>query len=192
VTQPQARLLLISGSTRSGSSNTAALRTLAHLAPADVDARLYEELSKLPAFNPDTERTALPAVVASLREQIAAAGAVVFCTPEYAGGMPGSLKNLLDWTVGGTDLNDKPAAWINVAAAGRGTGAQDALITVLRYVSAALIEPACRCIPLPPGSAGPDGLVTDPDSVTELRAVLDSVLAAVAATPPAEGASTVS
>ena len=61
--------------------------------------------------------------MAGLRRQLADADAVLFCTPEYAGTLPGSLKNLLDWTVGGGELYGKPVAWINVANPGRGDGA---------------------------------------------------------------------
>ncbi len=77
----QARILLISGSTRGGSGNTAALRTLQALAPEPVTAVLYAGLSGLPAFNPDDDHEPLPPAVADLRQQIAAADAVLFCTP---------------------------------------------------------------------------------------------------------------
>jgi chromate reductase, NAD(P)H dehydrogenase (quinone) len=79
-------------------------------------------LSVLPAFNPDDDRDPLPASVAELRAEIAAADAVIFCTPEYAGNPPGSRTNLLDWIVGGTEISAKPIVWINVAATGRGGG----------------------------------------------------------------------
>ena len=117
------RLLLVTGSTRSASTNTAALRAAVELLTPDVDAVLHDGLAELPAFDPDRDRDPLPAPVARLRDEIGRAGGVVFCTPEYAGTLPGSLKNLLDWTVGGGELYGKPAAWINVAAPGRGTGA---------------------------------------------------------------------
>jgi NAD(P)H-dependent FMN reductase len=180
----QVRILLISGSTRAGSSNTSALRTLQAIAPGSVMAVLYPGLSSLPAFNPDDDHEPLPPAAADLRQQIGAADAVLFCIPEYAGLMPGSLKNLLDWTVGGTEMAGKPAAWINVAAGGRGTGAQQALATVLGYLDAAVIEPACRDLPLGPGAAGPDGLVADP----AFRAGLAEVVRAItdAAGPPAQ------
>jgi chromate reductase, NAD(P)H dehydrogenase (quinone) len=117
------RVLLISGSTRNGSANTAALVTAAALAPRRVTPVVYGGLAELPAFNPDHDGDLLPAAAAALRGEIAAAAAVLFCTPEYAGTLPGSLKNLLDWTVGGGELNVKPAAWLNVANPGRGGGA---------------------------------------------------------------------
>src|SRR6201996_547575 len=136
-------LLLISGSTRVGSANTAALRTLRAVAPRPVIAVLYEELSVLPAFNPDDDREPLPAAAGRLRQAITDCDAVVFCTPEYAGGLPGSFKNLLDWTVGGGEMYGKPTAWINVANPGRGGGARAQLRIVLDYVGAVIVEAAC-------------------------------------------------
>ena len=103
------RILLISGSTRRGSGNTAALRTVQALAPAGITAELYDGLAALPAFSPDEDERP-PGPAADLRARIAAAGALLFCTPEYAGTLPGSLKNLLDWTVGGGEIYGKPAA----------------------------------------------------------------------------------
>ena len=165
-------VLLISGSTRAASSNTALLRTLAALEPDhvtfDVDA-----LTVLPHFNPDDDRDPLPAPVTALRSAIAAADAVLFCTPEYAGTLPGSMKNLLDWTVGGTELTDKPVAWLNAAAdPRRGAGAQATLATVLGYVQARIVEDACRSVPVPAGSIGTDGLIADDDVHAALRDVL--------------------
>ena len=122
--------------------------------------------------------------MADLRHQIAAADAVLFCTPEYAGLMPGSLKNLLDWTVGGVEMNGKPTASINVAAAGRGDGAQRSLATVLGYVTAAVIEPACQHIPLAPGAARSGGVVTDPGFRSGLAGVLQAILDALSGERP--------
>jgi chromate reductase, NAD(P)H dehydrogenase (quinone) len=169
------RILLVSGSTRGGSSNTAALRTIQAVAPAEVSAELYDGLAGLPAFNPDDDGASLPAPVAALREQLAAADAVVFCTPEYAGTLPGSFKNLLDWTVGGGELYGKPVAWINVANEGRGDGVQATLLTVLGYVGVTLIEPACRRRPVAREWIGPDGVITD----AGFRAAMTDVITAI-------------
>lgn len=156
------KVLLISGSTRTGSANTAALVTAAALAPREVTTVLYHGLADLPAFNPDHDGELLPEPVAEFRREIRGTDAVLFCTPEYAGTLPGSLKNLLDWTVGGGELYEKPVAWVNVAAADRGHGAQETLAAVLGYVGAAVIEPACRHIPVDWSAIGSDGMVTDP------------------------------
>ncbi len=168
-----ARILLVSGSTRSGSTNTAALRTFEAVAPQDISTELYIGLADLPAFVPGDGPS--PAAVAELRERLAAADAVLFCTPEYAGLLPGSLKNLLEWTVGTADLHEKPVAWINVAAEGRGDGAVASLRTVLGYVGAQIIEPACRRVTVLGAMVGPDGTVAD----TRVRATLGEVAAAL-------------
>jgi NAD(P)H-dependent FMN reductase len=156
------RVLLVSGSTRSGSTNGAALATAAALAPAGVTAVIYDGLAGLPAFNPDDDGDRLPGPAAALRGEIGNSDAVLFCTPEYAGTLPGSFKNLLDWTVGGGQLYGKPAAWLNVAAASRGGGAQETLRSVLGYVGAVIVEPACRHLPVDRSAIGPDGTVSDP------------------------------
>ena len=169
------RVLLVSGSTRAGSGNTAALVTTAAVAPASVTAVLYDGLTRLPPFNPDDDGDHLPWEPARLREEIAAADAVLFCTPEYAGTLPGSFKNLLDWTVGGGQLYGKPAAWINVAGPGRGQGAQDALVLVLGYVGAVIVEAACRRIPVDRGAANPDGTVADPSFAAAVAGVWEAL-----------------
>ncbi len=98
---------------------------------------LCDGLASLPAFNPDDDHEPLPPTVADLRAQLAASDAVLFCTPEYAGALPGSFKNLLDWTVGGREIYGKPAASINVSSPAAPTDGADAhasLAKVLGYV----------------------------------------------------------
>lgn len=163
-------ILLISGSTRAASTNTAALRTAAALAPVGVHARMYPDLADLPAFNPDADRdpATLPRAVQDLRQAIDAADGVLLSTPEYAGTLPGSFKNLLDWTVGGAQLYEKPVAVVNVAAPGRGEGAQATLATVLGYVAAAVDDEAGARVYVPREAVGPDGFVEPDDLRDEL------------------------
>jgi chromate reductase, NAD(P)H dehydrogenase (quinone) len=176
------RLLLISGSVRDGSTNTAALRTLRALAPAGVDATLYAGIAALPHFNPDDDREGEPvaAPVADLRAAIRAADALVISTPEYAGALPAVLKNLLEWTVGDGCTYRKPVAWVNVSGRAAPTGGADAhasLAKVLGYVGADVVEAACARVPVLRADVGPDGLVGAP----EARAALGATVAALAA-----------
>ncbi len=174
-----ATVLLISGSTRTASSNSALLRTAVAAAPPGVKTVLYDSLTDLPHFNPDDDREPLPAAVAQLRAALSDADALLFCTPEYAGTLPGSMKNLLDWTVGGTEMSDKPVAWVNAAADGRrGAGAQATLATVLGYVQAAVVGRACRHIPVPSGAIGADGLIEDEQTRAAIADVLTALVAA--------------
>jgi chromate reductase len=177
VTRPPGRaayVVLVSGSTRSGSTNTAALRTLAGLEVPGVAATLWERLVDVPAFVPDDDAEP-PPVVRELRGLLESADAVVFCTPEYAGTLPGSLKNVLDWLVGSGELYRKPVAWITVAVPGRGEGARAGLAGVLGYVDAEVIEGACVRIPIGRDMVDPDGTVHDPDTQARLAAQLATV-----------------
>ena len=168
-----ARVLLISGSTRVESTNSAFVRTAALCTPKGVQALVYEGLDTLPHFNPDLDAEPLPIEVAALRSAIESADAVLFCTPEYAGTLPGSFKNLLDWTVGGTVLSDKPVAWVNVAAdPRRGGGAASTLATVLGYVQASIVDEACVSIPVDRTDVV-DGVIGRAD----VRAAITEVLA---------------
>ncbi|MQS12033.1 NAD(P)H-dependent oxidoreductase [Streptomyces kaniharaensis] len=173
------QILLLPGSLRAGSTNETVLRTAAAVAAATpgVGTAFYTGLAELPHFNPDHDTDPLPEPVAGLRAAIEAADALLICTPEYAGTLPGSFKNLLDWTVGGTEISDKPTAWINAAGPGRGQGAEATLRAVLGYTGAAVLEEACARIPLDRQAVGPDGLVADP----LVRERIGEVLARLAA-----------
>jgi NAD(P)H-dependent FMN reductase len=159
--------LLISGSTRSGSTNTAALRTVHALAPPELDTAIFDGLAALPAFNPDDDHEPLPTPVAQLRAAVHDADALLFCTPEYAGALPGAFKNLLDWTVGDADprsISGKPVGWLNVSGPAAPSGGADAhasLAKVLAYVGAHVVEDACLRLPLTRDAVGADGLGGD-------------------------------
>jgi NAD(P)H-dependent FMN reductase len=172
------KVLLISGSVREGSSNRAALDTAAAVAPAGVTTSFYAGLPTLPHFNPDLDQPPLPQPVGALRAAIEAAEALLICTPEYAGALPGSFKNLLDWTVGGIEIAGKPTGWINISTMSTGAaGAHAELATVLRYTDARLVDAACVHLPVGRNEIGPDGLVNS----SQTRAAITAVLAALAA-----------
>jgi NAD(P)H-dependent FMN reductase len=164
------RVLLLCGSTREGSSNGAAVRAVHELGLPGLQTDLYESLSELPAFVPDEQP--VPAPVADLLGRIRAADAVLISTPEYAGGLPGSLKNLLDWTVGGGELYQKPVAWLDVANPGRGEGARTQLTVVLGYVGARIVPEACVHLPL----ERTEGVRIAPAAQAELLRALTALL----------------
>jgi NAD(P)H-dependent FMN reductase len=172
-----ATLLLVSGSLRAASTNSAVLRTAQVVAPDGIDAVLYEGMGRLPHFNPDddAEGASVHPAVAELRAAIAAADALLFCTPEYAGALPGSFKNLLEWTVGDAGTYNKRVGWINVSGPAAPTGAADAhdsLRKVMHYVHADVVEAACVRIPVARGDVGDDGLVGDPAIRRRIEATL--------------------
>lgn len=177
------RVLLLCGSTRPGSSNLAVLRAVAEQRLDGLEAELYEGLTGLPAFVP--EQRPLPPPVTDLLARITAADAVLISTPEYAGGLPGSLKNLLDWAVGGGELYGKPVAWLDVANPGRGAGARAQLVTVLGYVGAQVVEEACVHLPM---QRDGDVVTLDPAAAPQLRNALELLAAVVRGSRTAPGA----
>jgi NAD(P)H-dependent FMN reductase len=179
------RILLVSGSLRARSTNSALLRTARAVAPAHVEAVMYDGLGTLPHFNPDDDPEGGPVhpAVADLRAQIAAADALLFCTPEYAGALPGSFKNLLDWTVGGGETYGMPVGWVNVSGPASPTGAAGAhgsLRAVLTYTGTDIVETACVRVPVARGAVGPDGEIDDPAVRTAAAAVLATLAEHVA------------
>jgi chromate reductase len=144
------KIVAISGSLRAASSNAALLRAIARVAEED-EVVICDGLAGLPHFNPDldVEGATPPDAVRALRELLIGADAVVISSPEYAHGVPGSLKNMLDWLVSCGALEQKKVALFNASPAG-GTYAQASLLETLRTMNwrimdeASLLEPFLR------------------------------------------------
>jgi len=133
------RLLAISGSVRAASTNTALLRAAAKAAPEGVTVTLYEGLGKLPIFNPD-HTEALPPAVAELRRLALSCDGLLISSPEYAHGVPGGLKNALDWIVGWGEIANKPVALFNTSPYGE--HAKAALAEILVTMSLCIVPEA--------------------------------------------------
>ncbi|GAB2544453.1 NADPH-dependent FMN reductase [Rhodanobacter koreensis] len=164
------RVLCLSGSLRRISANTAVLQAAKQLAPDTLELELYGGLASLPLFNPDDEIEPLPAVQA-LRGAVGRSDALLIACPEYAHGIPGAFKNLLDWLVGSLEFPDKPVVLLN--ASGRGSfHAQAALREVLVTMSAKLLESACVTVPLPGAGCEVGEILGNEMRCAELRVML--------------------
>lgn len=170
-------IIAISGSLRRDSSNLALLRAAARVAPAGVRIVAYEGLGGLPPFNPDLdeEGSAPPASVAELRRLLIAADAVLISSPEYAHGVPGVLKNMLDWLVSTGELVGKPVALLNASPAG-GAYAQASLLETLRTMNWNVVAEACRTEPFLRRKIA--GELTDEASLSELASAIAALAAA--------------
>jgi NAD(P)H-dependent FMN reductase len=155
-------LLTVCGSLRTGSSNATLLTAAALVAPAGVTVSTYDALAEIPAFNPDIEEGPGPApnAVARWRAAVAAADAVLFSSPEYAHGIPGVLKNALDWLVGSSEIVGKPVGVLSASAASRFAHPQ--LVEVLTVMSAAVVPEATLVVDIPRRGADAVQLAADP------------------------------
>jgi chromate reductase, NAD(P)H dehydrogenase (quinone) len=173
------RLLAISGSLRSASSNTTVLHALQAIAPAGVIVGLYNGLGDLPYFNPDLdgETDTPPPSVGQLRTQIGQADGLLISSPEYAHGVPGVLKNALDWLVSSLEFPHKPVALINISP--RSTFVHASLSETLTTVSTSLIADPAFTISLSGKGLDVASMLANPQITQCLHAALDAFVRAI-------------
>lgn len=163
------KILAISGSLRSNSSSAAILRAVEELAPDDVNVSIYSGLGNLPHFNPDDEDEALIAVK-DWRTQLKRADGVLFCTPEYAHGVPGVLKNALDWIVSSGEFMNKPTAVISASPSpDGGDRANASLVQTLKVMMAEVVAETTLCIPDVSAKLNDKGRIIDPTLIQALK-----------------------
>lgn len=144
------------------------------MAPENVEVVLYEGLGSLPHFNPGLDDENSSEAVKDFRAKVASSDGVILCTPEYAFGIPGSLKNALDWTVSSGDFTNKPVAVITASL--NGEKAHASLLQVLGALSSKVEEQATLLIPFIRTKLNEQGEVSDQQTLTSLQSVLGSFL----------------
>lgn len=170
-------ILGISGSLRADSTNTIILKTLVSLLPSDISFEIFQGLDEIAHFGPGLADTA---AVTRFKAAIQAADAVVICTPEYAFGVPGTLKNALDWTVGTGDLNDKPISAISASPLNSGGNhALTSLLLTLTALGTRKNERSALSIPNVKSKIS-DGRVSDAATLDALRQQCDNMLSLIA------------
>ena len=173
------RVLAISGSLRRASINTAALEALSRLAPHGVSVLVYRDLAKLPPFNPDddVEDDPKPEPVETFRQLVGASDAIVIAAPEYAHGLPGGLKNALDWLVASETFAGKRVVLINTSA--RAFHAQAGLREVLGTMAARLMPEAFVTLPLGARTVSAEEVLKDATCARRLKETLDALIGAL-------------
>lgn len=175
-----------SGSPRPGSAIGHLLRAAANVAPAGTQFIFFESALSLPLFSPDLDGpgASVPPAVAQLRQQLAAADAVLIATPEYAYGMPGSLKNALDWLVSAGSFYGKPTGVLSASPSDQGgEKARTSLLLTLEALGAAVVPAASFPVPFVRTRLDAAGAVTDADFAAQLRAAVRALVAAGCAAP---------
>ncbi len=169
------RILVICGSLQARSANRAALAVIESSATkGGATVERFDELERVPAFNPDRAEPAPPAVE-RLRAQLASADAVVIAAPEYAGGVAGAVKNATDWIVGSGELYAKPVAVVSCGTSG-GEHARRQLVQSLTWQGAHVV--ADLGIAAPRTKSDDDGRFTDPATLAALEHVAATTVAA--------------
>lgn len=152
-------VLSICGSTRAASSNLDVIQAIARLAHDRFSVQLYSGLEQLPQFNPDRDTEDIPAEVADLRKQLRAADGVLICTPEYALGLPGALKNAINWTVSSMEFSKKPVALITASLSGE--KAHQSLLGTLLIIESRMTQDSQLLISAVRTKLGRDATIND-------------------------------
>jgi chromate reductase, NAD(P)H dehydrogenase (quinone) len=148
------------------------------LAPPSVRVTMFEGLAALPHFSPDldAEGVALPPIVEDFRRQIGEADAVLISSPEYAHGVPGSLKNALDWLVSSSGMVYKPVGLLNISP--RSRYAYTSLLEILGTMSTLLVPGALLELPLTRSMVTAESMAANPEIADRLQSALASLATA--------------
>ncbi len=175
------KLLAISGSLRAASTNTVLVEALPALAPASVEIMVWRGLGELPHFNPDLDGDAIPPVRA-LRRLIGETDGLILCSPEYAHGVAGVMKNGLDWLVPSLEFPETPVALLNASPSAH--YAQAHIRETLSVMQARIVEAASIAVPLQGRKVTAEDIVADAALSTVVRTALSAFAEAIAALPP--------
>lgn len=175
-------VLGISGSLRTQSSNTRLLSSIGGMMPVGIEFRMYHGLATLPHFSPDLDgdEVQVDMAVREWREELRAADACVICTPEYARGVPGSLKNALDWVVSSGEFMNMPTAVLSASPhPDGGSTALQSLILTLKMMSAVIPEEAAMAVPFVSKKVAMDGTMSDTNTYLSLLNLVRALIQAI-------------
>lgn len=168
------KVMAIIGSLRAGSSNHSVIEHIKAASEGRLEIEVYDGLRHLPQFDPDLDTEDPPEEVKVLRNTIREADGVLISTPEYVFGVPGALKNAIDWTVSSADFLDKPVALITASSAGE--KAHESLLLTLRTVDAVIGEDSAVLISHIRAKLGADRKIKHPETVELLDRLIASFI----------------
>jgi chromate reductase, NAD(P)H dehydrogenase (quinone) len=167
------KIAAICGSTRATSANLNLIKAITELTKDRFEITIFEGIGELPHFNPDNNNENISAKVIAFRQLISTADAVIICTPEYAHGIPGSLKNAIDWTVSTNEFSQKPVALITAST--EGTYAHKAMLETLRVIEAKNIDKQNLLIQFAKTKINVESQITDETTLDEVIKLIQNL-----------------
>ncbi len=166
------KVLAISGSTRTNSTNSYYIKAVRELSADHFSVELFDGLMDIPAFNPDDDNDNPPQAVTNFRDQLRNADGILICTPEYAIGVPGSLKNAIDWTISSMEFSHKPVTLITASLSGLKGHA--ALLETLLVIESKMNEATGLVISFAKTKITADGTITDDITLTAIKKLVEA------------------
>lgn len=170
---PLKKVIALSGSTRAHSTNRNYINAIKDLAKDRFEVVIFEGLTEIPHFNPDLDTDNPPAQVVTFRKYIREFDGILICTPEYAMGVPGTLKNAIDWTVSSMEFSKRPTTLIT--ASSYGLKGHASLLETLKIIEANVTDATQLVISSAKIKVNKDGQITDEKTLAEIKKVIDAL-----------------
>lgn len=167
------KIAAVCGSTKKNSLNLSLIRAIAELTHEEFEFKIISDIDQVPHFNPDIDNESPPRAVSSFRNQLKESDAILICTPEYAMGVPGTLKNAIDWTVSSCDFSHKPTALITASSQGQKSHA--ALLETLKIIEANITDESQLIISYVKTKVSPDDFIKDEKTRQQVLNVMQSL-----------------
>ena len=164
------KILAILGSTRKDSTNLSLIKAIAELSIGSMEIVIYAGIGDLPQFNPDLDSDPVNKEVADFRDQLKHSDGVIICTPEYAHGVPGTLKNAIDWTISSSSFPNKPTMLITASTGG--FHGHRALLETLRAIQARNIDNLQMVIPFVKTKVDSNNEITDKTTFEDVKKLI--------------------
>ncbi|MDQ0637118.1 chromate reductase [Pedobacter sp. W3I1] len=168
------KILAISGSTKATSTNALYIIAISRLLGGGFEVTNFPSIADIPHFNPDLDKENPPKVIEEFRITMQKADGIIISTPEYAMGLPGSLKNLLDWTVSSASFSGKPV--LALVASTQGEKAYQSIIDILTVIEAK-VSP--QLISFAKAKINNEAGITDKETLTALKSTIHSFVASM-------------
>ena len=169
----RSRIIAIPGSLSRNSVNLSLIRSIIPIFSDRLDIKVIEGLADIPHFNPDLNNDNPPENVSNFRRQLKQADGILICTPEYAMGVPGTLKNAIDWTVSSMEFSHKPVALITASTAGQ--KGHQSLIDTLKIIEADMPDDSQLLISHVKTKVKDDKII-DPETLQQIKKLIGSII----------------
>jgi chromate reductase, NAD(P)H dehydrogenase (quinone) len=164
------KIIAISGSTRAISTNLNLIKAIAELTKDKFEIKILNGIAEIPHFNPDLDNENPPAKVTEFRNALKQHAGILICTPEYAMGVPGTLKNAIDWTVSSMEFSHKPTALITASSVGQ--KGHESLLETLKIIEAGITNETQLLIPYAKTKISNDYKITDEKTLQEIKTLI--------------------